>query len=1140
LLADDVAISLKIDEDGPQDPRYASGTETPPDIVIPIMESVTLRNVNVRISDKDISSPVRILLRYFKIDDIRDTGPLFIKGDGAVDGKDFQIEGRLGSLADVLTHTRPYPVELNLGVVDLDLKVSGAVDDPIHGEGLDLHVVAEVAELANTLNLLHLDVPRLGRLKLEAVITGDSTAPSVSNLNTTISGEARFQFAAKGSITNIMSGEGANLLISGSCTNKDIIRMLLPGELPDFSDVRVEGHVREAKGDFALDNVKVLASDDHGLAIKADGRMLLAEPMTGPHLKEMDVRFQLSSPTTEPFKPFLTDSLPELGPVSISGRVLGSEDQFRFDKLFARTSDGQGFTVELSGSVGVAQKETRKTPGDVNLKIHFTAPNIGAAESLLGFRYMSDLGPIRGEVRVTGTTEVLSMEDIKVTAGESGAVRAEGRGRVGTIPLSGDQFVSDVEILSSIHTKEASGIASLAGISVPDLGPLTATWRLVDRKETLGMDDIKILLGDPDILRVEATGKVDSLVRRGTFSVDGINVRVAIRAPGTHGISKLLGHQVPDLGTVDGSFFVSGGLEHLAITKAKLRTRSPHGLEVSATGRVGHIGMTADKPFQGIDVEFTATAPNITALPGLAALDLPDLGPLRLKVHVRDRNGSLDVEKFEIRTGGGEEAALLMQGQINRIQTRNQIALGAAFEAATRPWIEKLIQGSTPESHRIRGTVKLTGGTDHFRIEELQIAMTDVEGLSLQARGTVEKKAPLYEVDAQITSEASDTSVIGSILGTPLPRIGPPAIKGRLKGNMDRALFEGEIRLGNTHFNTTVSGSLNNQRPRVAAKVSASTLYLADLGIYPDGSSEEFAPGTGSESSGDNRLFDDKPLSFGALKTLDVSLSLDADKLIGTNFVLKELDLDLSLDGGRLRISPSKLSYGDGFVSIDATVDTAGPNPEITVKIVAEDVDMEGLLAHVHQPPIFGGHLNLAIDMHGVGRSSREIASTLTGEFGVSIENGKIMRAVDLLGPDALDLLTTVRKIKQYQDLNCFVIRFVFEDGVGNSQIMYIDTPRVRSRGGGSVNLASETIDLVIQPKPKKGLRGTRSAVRIHGPLAKPKVRKLPFREAARLFGEIVAPYVFLPARGLGYLWYLMKKDKDEQSPCLLEAPQVE
>lgn len=340
------------------------------------------------------------------------------------------------------------------------------------------------------------------------------------------------------------------------------------------------------------------------------------------------------------------------------------------------------------------------------------------------------------------------------------------------------------------------------------------------------------------------------------------------------------------------------------------------------------------------------------------------------------------------------------------------------------------------------------------------------------------------------------------------------------------------------HFKTAVSGSLNNQRPRVAANVSAPTVYLADLGIYPNGSSAEFPPETGSESLRNNRLFDDKPLSFDALKALDVSLSLDADKLIGTNFVLKELDLDLSLDGGRLRISPAKLSYADGFISIDGTVDTAGPRPEITVKIVAEDVDMEGLPAHVHRPIIFGGHLNLTIDMHGVGRSSREIASTLTGEFGVGIENGRVMRAVDLLGPDAIDLVTILPVAKKYQDLNCFVIRFIFEDGVGNSQIIYIDTPNVRSRDRGSVNLSSETIDLVIQPKPKKSLPGTRSAVRIFGPLAKPKVRKVPFREAARLFGEIFLPHVFLPARALGYLWYLMKKDKDEQSPCFITAPE--
>jgi hypothetical protein len=50
-------------------------------------------------------------------------------------------------------------------------------------------------------------------------------------------------------------------------------------------------------------------------------------------------------------------------------------------------------------------------------------------------------------------------------------------------------------------------------------------------------------------------------------------------------------------------------------------------------------------------------------------------------------------------------------------------------------------------------------------------------------------------------------------------------------------------------------------------------------------------------------------------------------------------------------------------------------------------------------------------------------------------------------------------------------------------------------------------------------------------------VRKLPFKEAAKLLGEVTMPTVFLPARGLGYLWSLMKKDDAEESPCLHVMP---
>ena len=119
-------------------------------------------------------------------------------------------------------------------------------------------------------------------------------------------------------------------------------------------------------------------------------------------------------------------------------------------------------------------------------------------------------------------------------------------------------------------------------------------------------------------------------------------------------------------------------------------------------------------------------------------------------------------------------------------------------------------------------------------------------------------------------------------------------------------------------------------------------------------------------------------------------------------------------------------------------------------------------------------------------------------------------------------------------------VRYIFEEGIGKSEIIYIDIPDMYARGGAHIDLHTETMKMVLQPKPKKGLPGMTSAVTIKGPIADPQVRKLPFREAAKLFGEIFMPVVFLPARALGYLWYLIRKDEEEESPCLMIGPRTE
>lgn len=228
------------------------------------------------------------------------------------------------------------------------------------------------------------------------------------------------------------------------------------------------------------------------------------------------------------------------------------------------------------------------------------------------------------------------------------------------------------------------------------------------------------------------------------------------------------------------------------------------------------------------------------------------------------------------------------------------------------------------------------------------------------------------------------------------------------------------------------------------------------------------------------------------------------------------------------------------MMTIDFTIDAVGSKPQMALKVTAEDVDIGALLTHIHEPPFLKGQLNLVVDLQSAGNSPREIATALGGEIGLAIEKGKIKRAVEFMGADAVDFLSAIRSKAEYKDLNCMALRFIFEEGIGKSEIIYIDIPDMYARGGAHIDLHTETMKMVLQPKPKKGLRGMTSAVTIKGPIADPKVRKLPFREAAKLYGEIFMPVVFLPARALGYLWYLIRKDKEEESPCLIMEPRTE
>jgi len=1060
LLIDDATVSIVHRKRAR--PGASGPDKRPSHLLIPVFESVSLQNVHLTIADENATELVRLVLEDYSLKDVGDGGPLYVEGKGALNAREFEIEGQLGSLADMLKGHEPYPVDFRTNTAGLALTVSGTIDDPMHGRGLNVRVVAEAGEMANLLRIFKADYPNLGQLSLDAKIVGDASSPGLADIELAVSGASDFNLVAKGSIGDMLTGKGTSLQVSGSCTGKDILQMLLPEGLPEIHRLEGEGRIRDGDGVYVVESLKLNGSNEQGTTMKAEGTMGFSRAVGKVSaFRALDLNCRLSSPTTESAKFPAVDFLPELGAMSAKGRVRLSGDLLRFEDLAVHSSHAQGLQVDTAGTLGIPLDEAKETPVQIDLKARVAAPNMGAAKPLLGKEYLSRAGPLLGKGQITGTSEALSIEDLSITVGESGPVRARWQGRIGRVPLSSGELPSDVDIVGSIDADEASALASLAAISLPNLGPLKTTLHIVEQGGIYRFQDIQLAVGSQEKLWAKGAGSFDVVMKDGSVSLGGL------------------------------------------------------------------------------DVEVEASAPNLAAVPKAADLDLPDLRPLALKARIIDRDGRLgilDIEAFELDAGTEKGAFLQIQGQASALRGSDQKVVEASFKTASKPWVMKLLKDSAPEDYEVAGKFRVAGTPKHIRIEELEVGTTWPKRLYLEADGTVKEIEGTHEIEGHIASGASHISVLESFLGIELPPFGTPILDGKIAGNLKRASFEGTVRLGHSRLRTTLSHSLTKQRPRVTAKIVAPTVHLADVGVYPT-PAKDLPPEIASEPQPDKRLFGEEPLSFRALKAIDLAISVDVKRMTGQDFVLRDLDFDMSLKNGKLQIAPATVTYANGSASIDCTVDAVGSKSEMALKVTAEDIDVGSLLAHFHAQPFLKGQLNLVVDLQSAGKSPREIATALEGEFRVAVEKGKIKRVVEFMGADAVDFLTEVRSKAEYRDLHCMALGFVFEEGMGNSEMIYLESPKMYARGGAHIDLRTETMKMVLQPKPKRGLRGMTSAVTISGPIVDPQVRKLPFREAAKLYGEIFMPMVFLPARGLGYLWYLIKKDKEEESPCLHVIP---
>ena len=399
-------------------------------------------------------------------------------------------------------------------------------------------------------------------------------------------------------------------------------------------------------------------------------------------------------------------------------------------------------------------------------------------------------------------------------------------------------------------------------------------------------------------------------------------------------------------------------------------------------------------------------------------------------------------------------------------------------------------------------------------------------GARIGLDGTVADIAAAPKPNLKLTVEGESLATLSPLIGAPVPPLGPYSIAGRLSGDIGKTLKLDEFsaKIGGSDLSGTMTVAMGGTVPEIDGTFRSKRIDIAD-----------FAKGEAKREStpaakNDGRVFPDDPLPLDGLKAVDATVKLTIETLVAT-IEAKDVELGLTLKGGDLRVAPLKAVVSDGTVDATVRVNAAAATPVVDASVKVSKFDAGKFLIERKITDLLEGRFNANLDLKGHGNSIREIMAGLNGTTQVAMGKGRMKStALDSFigGPTKFLSELVTGKQSEYTAIDCIVSHFDIANGLATSKALLLDTEYAKIAGTGTINLATEALDMEIDPKPKSATINTAVPVDITGTLANPSysLNKL---AAARKVGGLVGSFAFPPALILG----LGEVGSGDDNPCL-------
>ncbi len=423
----------------------------------------------------------------------------------------------------------------------------------------------------------------------------------------------------------------------------------------------------------------------------------------------------------------------------------------------------------------------------------------------------------------------------------------------------------------------------------------------------------------------------------------------------------------------------------------------------------------------------------------------------------------------------------LNEGTVRYVDGGIKLDLNAKAETIsgeeTKPYGLRFVVGGTYRDAKIVGGGKmgnvLSLEREHINFPVQANATAGKNKLSLE--GVLTDPRALAGIDLKMSLAGATMADLYPLTGVLLPETPPYATKGRLVGKNTGADWRWAYRdftgtVGGSDLQGTLEYIPRKPRPFLTGAVESRQLRLEDLGptIGADSAADKAARGRKNIQPADKAL----PVEQFNTKNwdaLDADVKFTGKKVLRTHDIpINDVTTHIKMQDKVLTLIPLNFSMAGGQITSHIRLDGREPQIDAQMRLAARHLKIKQLFPKLESMQASVGEVNADAALLGKGNSVSTMLATSNGELGATVSEGTVSKFIlEAAGLNVANLVFVKLFGDKQVQLNCGAGDFVVERGDAQIRRFVVDTDEAVINVRGSVNLATEQLDLDIKPETK-------------------------------------------------------------------------